>query len=71
MPLLRRSRVSPSQRASFPETSIVTPTESKIRIALTSMVLKAWKGRLLETDVEEELYIEHPDGYRESQNEMD
>ena len=61
----------------YQESSSPTPTQSSIRMALALMALADWEGRqldvemaYLEADVEEELHIELPDGYRESRNQV-
>ena len=54
-----------------------TPTQSSIRMVLAVMALLDWEGRqldvvmaFLEADVSEELYVELPDGYRDSPNQV-
>ena len=61
----------------YQESSSPTPTQSSIRMALTVMALLDWEGRkldvemdFLEADVVEELYIELPDGYHDSPNQV-
>ena len=55
----------------YQESSSPTPAKSTIRMALALMATQNWKGRqldvemaYLEADVEEEIYIQLPDGYR-------
>ena len=57
----------------YQESSSPTPTQSSIRTALSVMTLLDWEGRqldvemaFLEADVAEELYVEFPNGYRNS-----
>ena len=61
----------------YQESSSPTPTQSSIRMALAVMALLDWEGRqldvemaFLEADVTEELYVELPDGYRDSPNQV-
>ena len=61
----------------YQESSSLTPTQSSIRMALAVMALLDWEGRqldvelaFLEADVTEELYVELPDGYRDSPNQV-
>ena len=59
----------------YQESSSPTPTQLSIRMALAVMALLDWERRqldvemaFLEADVTEELYVELPDGYRDSPN---
>ena len=61
----------------YQESSSPTPTQSSIRMALAVVDLLDWEGRkldvemaFLEADVTEELYVELPDGYRDSPNQV-
>ncbi|CAN0306497.1 unnamed protein product [Ascophyllum nodosum] len=61
----------------YQESLSPTPTQSSIRMALAVMALLDWEGRqldvemaFLEADVTEELYVELPDGYRDSPNQV-
>ena len=61
----------------YQESSPLTPTQSSIRMALAVMALLDWEGRqidvemaFLEADVAEKIYIELPDGYRDSPNQV-
>ena len=61
----------------YQESSSPTPTQPSIRMALAVMDLLDWDGRqvdvemaFLEADVTEELYVELPDGHRDSQNQV-
>ena len=61
----------------YQESSSPTPAQSSIRMALARMATQNWEGRqldvemaYLEADVEEEIYIELPSGYRRSQNQV-
>ena len=61
----------------YQESSSSTPSQSSIRMALAVIALLDWEGRqldvemaFLEADVTEELYVELPDGYRDSPNQV-
>ncbi|CAM9723757.1 unnamed protein product, partial [Sphacelaria rigidula] len=61
----------------YQESSFPTPAQSSIRVALALMAIQDWEGRqldaemaYLEAEVEEEMYIELPDGYRQSKNQV-
>ncbi|CAM9839554.1 unnamed protein product [Sphacelaria rigidula] len=59
----------------YQESSSPTPAQSSIRMALALIAAQNWKRRQLdvemayfEADVEEDIYIELPDGYRQPRN---
>ena len=59
------------------ESSSPTPAQSSIRMALALMAAQKWEGRQLDVEmayseaaVEEEIYIELPDGYRQSKTQV-
>ena len=61
----------------YQEPSSPTPEQSSIRMALALIATQNWEGRqldvemaYLEAGVEEEIYIELPDGYRQSRNQV-
>ena len=62
----------------YQESLSPTPTQSSIRMALAVMVLLDFKGRqldvekaFLKADATEELYVEPPDGNRDSLNQVE
>ena len=65
------------KRIHYQESTSPTPAQSRNRMALAVMALLDWEGRqldvemaFLEADVTEELYVELPDGYRDSPNQV-
>ena len=61
----------------YQESSLPTPTQSSIWMALTVIALLDWEGRKLDVEIDfleagvvEELYVELPDEYHDSPNQV-